>query len=218
MLDADLIAKCADPALTPAIVEQFVEKAGSPDPLAITVKSGGRLILTPKPTTADEAMSVVRDHVGRTVVRVGLTQFPAGVGIKDVSELKANIVDPCENLRMGTKMFGKILRIVAKWYGNPASKDVLPQIIEDAVYSWKTGEFEGVGVFQAEDPDTAWKVPAAATSVSRDGEETDTGVTALPDETKNQTDDMLAADEPQPEADAEGAGMRIDMSRVGGQK
>lgn len=218
MLDADFIAKCADPALTPAIVEQFVEKAGSPDPLAVTVKSGGRLILVPKPKTPDEAMGIVREHVGRSVVRVGLTQFPAGVGIKDASELKANIVDPCENLRMGTKMFGKIMRIVAKWYGNPASKDVLPQIIDDAVYSWKTGEFEGVGVFQAEDPGTAWKVPAAATSVSRDGEETDTGVTPLPDETENQTDDMPAAEEPQPEADAEGAGIRIDMSRVGGQK
>ena len=71
MLDADLIAKCADPALTPAIVEQFVEKAGSPDPLTITVKSGGRLILVPKPKTPDEAMDIVREHVGRAVVRVG---------------------------------------------------------------------------------------------------------------------------------------------------
>lgn len=218
MLDADLIAKCADPALTPAIVEQFVEKAGSPDPLAITVKSGGRLILVPKPKTPDEAMDIVRDHVGGAVVRVGLTQFPAGVGIKDASELKADVVDPCENLRMGTRMFAKIMRIVAKWYGNPASKEVLPQILEDAFYSWKTGEFEGVGVFQAEDPGTGWKVPPAATSVSRDSDETDTGDTTLRDETDNQTDDMPGAEEPQPEEDAEGAGIRIDMSRVGGQK
>lgn len=218
MLDADLIAKCADPALTPAIVEQFVDKAGSPDPLAITVKSGGRLILVPKPRTPDEALDIVREHVVRAVVRVGLTQFPAGVGIKDASELKADIVDPCENLRMGTRMFAKIMRIVAKWYGNPASKEVLPQIVEDAVYSWKTGEFEGVGVFQAEDPGTAWKVPTAATSVSRDGEDTDTGDTPLRDETENQTDAMPEGKEPQPEEDAEGAGIRIDMSRVGGQK
>lgn len=218
MLDADLIAKCADPALTPAIVEQFVEKAGSPDPLAITVKSGGRLILVPKPKTPDEALDIVREHVGRAVVRVGLTQFPAGVGIKDASEVKADIVDPCENLRMGTRMFGKIMRIVAKWYGNPASKDVLPQIIEDAVYSWKTGEFEGVGVFQASDPGRGWKVPTAATSVAQDVEESDTGVAPLLDETENQTDDLPAAEELQPEADAEGAGIRIDMSRVGGQK
>jgi hypothetical protein len=217
-MDADLIAKCADPALTPAIVEQFVEKAGSPDPLAITVKSGGRLILVPKPETPDEAMDIVRNHVGRAVVRVGLTQFPAGVGIKDASELKADIVNPCENLRMGTKMFAKIMRIVVNWYGNPASKEVLPQIFEDAVHSWKTGEFEGVGVFQAEDPDTARKVPTAAMSVWRDGEETDTGDTTLRDETENQTDAMPEAKEPQPKADAEGAGIRIDMSRVRGQK
>jgi hypothetical protein len=218
MLDADLIAKCTDPALTPAIVEQFVEKAGSLDPLAITVKSGGRLILVRKPKTPDEAMDIVRDHVGGAVVRVGLTQFPASVGINDASELKAGIVDPCENLCMGTRMFAKIMRIVAKWYGNPTSKEVLPQIIEDAVYSWKTGEFEGVDVFQAEDPGTAWKVPTAATSVSRDGEETDTGDTPLRDETENQTDALPEAKEPQPEGDAEGAGIRIDMSRVGGQK
>lgn len=218
MLDADLITKCADPALAPAIVEQFVAKAGSSDPLAITVKSGGRLILVPKPKTPDEALDIVREHVGGAVVRFGLTQFPAGVGIKDASELKADIVDPCENLRMGTRMFAKIMRIVAKWYGNPASKEVLPQIFEDAVYSWKTGEFEGVGVFQAEDPGTAWKVPTGATPISKDSEETDIGVTALRDQTDNQTDGMPAAEELQPEDDAEGAGIRIDMSRVGGQK
>jgi len=34
--------------LTPAIVEQFIAAAGSSDPLAVTVKSGGRLILVPE--------------------------------------------------------------------------------------------------------------------------------------------------------------------------
>ncbi|NEK56238.1 conjugal transfer protein TraH, partial [Rhizobium leguminosarum] len=56
MLDATMIQKCADPSLTPAIVEQFVQRAGSSDPLAVTVKAGGRLILVPKAKTPDEAM------------------------------------------------------------------------------------------------------------------------------------------------------------------
>lgn len=48
MLDAALIKECADPSLKPALIEQFVMAAGSDDPLAVTVKSGGRLILVPK--------------------------------------------------------------------------------------------------------------------------------------------------------------------------
>ncbi len=49
-------------------------------------------------------------------------------------------------------MFAEITRIVAKWYGDPKSEDVFPQIFEDAIHVWKTGEFEGESVFQAEDP------------------------------------------------------------------
>ncbi len=52
MLEAVLVEECADPSLKPAIVEQFVVAAGSVDPLSITVKSGGRLILLPKITSA----------------------------------------------------------------------------------------------------------------------------------------------------------------------
>ncbi|NRP75601.1 hypothetical protein ILFOPFJJ_06524 [Ensifer psoraleae] len=147
MLDATLIKECADPSLKPAIVEQFVAAAGSPDPLAISVKSGGRLILVPKAATADAALAIVRQYVGKAVVRVGLTQFPADVGVKNAADLQLDLVDSCENLRKGTSMFAKVLRIVAKWYGNPESEDVFPQIFEDAVYAWKTGEFEGVSVF-----------------------------------------------------------------------
>lgn len=114
MLDAALIKECADPSLRPAIVEQFVQAAGSDYPLAVTVKSGGRLILVPRPTTPEEALEIVRENIGGSVVRVGLTQIPAGIGMKDTSELKTDLVDPCANLRMGTAMFAKILRIVAK--------------------------------------------------------------------------------------------------------
>lgn len=200
MLDAAIIEKCTDPSLTPAIVEQFVAAAGSSDPLSVTVKSGGRLILVPKAKTPDEALALIRQYVGQAVVRVGLTQFPAGVGIKDASELKSDLVDACENLRTGTKMFAKILRIVAKWYGNPTSKEVFPQIFEDAVYAWKTGEFEGVGVFQANDPGGAIAKPFAQVLKSD---------AAVPD----QSTDIAASP-----SDLKNAGIRIDLTRIGGQK
>jgi hypothetical protein len=152
ILEAALIQQCADPSLRPAIVEQFVTAAGSVDPLAVTVRSDGRLILIPKPKTPDEAMEIVRQYAGHAMVRVGLTQFPAGVGVKDPDDLKPDLVDACENLRKGTAMFATVLRIVAKWYGNPTSEKIFPQIFEDAIYAWKTGEFEGVSVFQAPNP------------------------------------------------------------------
>ncbi|MBX5173542.1 conjugal transfer protein TraH [Rhizobium sp. NZLR1b] len=202
MLDAALIKECADSSLKPAIVEQFVMAAGSADPLAVTVKSGGRLVLVPKATSAEEAMATVRQYAGQAVVRVGLTQFPAGVGVKEPADLKPDLVDACQNLRKGTAMFAKVLRIVAKWYGNPTSKDVFPQIFEDAVYAWKTGEFEGVSVFQAEDPGT----PVEASQQDRE-------------EIPAEEDDARARPgEKQPEAaqDVDRAGIRIDLSRIGG--
>lgn len=202
-MDAAFLKECADPSLKPAIAEQFVAAVGPGDPLAVTVKAGGRLILVPKPKTPDEAMEIIRQYVGQAVVRVGLTQFPAGVGVKDASELKSDLMEPCENLRMGTKMFSKIMRIVAKWYGNPTSKEVLPQIFEDAVYAWNTGQFEGQSVFQAEDPGgpivdrkevslDAADTPADAKSSRREAEPTD-------------------------EKEVGSAGIRVDLSRIGGQ-
>ncbi|PDT82165.1 TraH family protein [Sinorhizobium sp. BJ1] len=201
MLDAALIKECADPSLKPAIVEQFVAAAGSTDPLAVTVKSGGRLVLVPKARSADEAMTIVRQYAGQAVVRVGLTQFPAGVDVKNAADLKPDLVDACENLRKGTSMFAKILRIVAKWYGNPKAEDVFPQIFEDAVHAWKTGEFEGVSVFQAQDPGDSVELPQPDEVHSTDGEEA-----------------AVATPEKQAEAneDVERAGIRIDLSRIGG--
>jgi predicted amidohydrolase YtcJ len=205
MLDAALIKECADPSLKPALVEQFVMAAGSDDPLTVTVKSGGRLILVPKAASAEEAMAIVRQYVDQAVVRVGLTQFPAGVGVKETADLKPDLVDPCQNLRKGTAMFAKVLRIVAKWYGNPTSKDVFPQIFEDAVYAWKTGEFEGVSVFQAEDPGGALanqKEPLA------DKSEADTVDGGAPLQTDAESLD---------ERKIGTAGIRVDLSRIGGQ-
>lgn len=203
-MDAAFIAECADPSLKPAIVEQFVAAVGPGDPLAVTVKAGGRLILVPKPKTPDEAMDVIRQYVGQAVVRVGLTQFPAGVGVKDASELKPDLIEPCENLRMGTKMFSKIMRIVAKWYGNPTSNEVLPQIFEDAIYAWNTGQFEGQSVFQAEDP--------GGTIVDRRQAAPDNA-----DEPADVTPSQIEAD-PSDETEVGTAGFRVDLSRIGGQK
>ena len=74
MIDAALIQQCADTALRPEIVEMFIERAGSQDPLAITLRSGNRIVLVPKPTTPDEALALIRDNLGRNTVRVGITQ------------------------------------------------------------------------------------------------------------------------------------------------
>ncbi|TJW00045.1 MAG: conjugal transfer protein TraH [Mesorhizobium sp.] len=205
MFDAALIQHCADPSLKPAIVERFVAAAGSNDPLAVTVKSGGRLILVPKAASAEAAMAIVRQYVGQAVVRVGLTQFPAGVGIKDAADLKPDLVDACENLRKGTAMFAKTLRIVAKWYGNPDSDDGVKQVFEDAVYAWKTGEFEGSNVFQAEDPGG----PIESGREPTESEETN----AADDEAPSPT-----GVEPTDEKKIGAAGMRVDLSRIGGQK
>jgi hypothetical protein len=151
VLDAAMIARCSDPSLDPALVRRFVTSVGSGNPLAVTVTENGQRILIPTPSTADEAMRVVRDYVGSAAVRVGVTQFPAGIGGKNISRLSDGLVDPCENLTVGTKMFAKILRIVSKWYGNPTSADAAPEILEDALDAWSSGYFEGTEVFEAED-------------------------------------------------------------------
>jgi hypothetical protein len=201
MLDAALIKECADPSLRPAIVEQFVQAVGSTDPLAITVESGGRLVLVERPRTSEESLEIVRQNIRGSVVRVGLTQLPAGIGIADTSELKPDLVDPCINLRMGTTMFVKILRIVARWYGNPTSEDVFPQLFDDAVHAWRTGKFEGDNVFQAQDPGgTFLQAPPAGTD-RMDG---DTGTVV-----ENSLN--------QPQV-PNSAGIRIDLTRIGGLK
>ncbi|MGO6855830.1 TraH family protein [Rhizobium beringeri] len=206
MLDAALIKECGEPSLKPAIVEQFVLAAGSDDPLAVTVKSGGRLILVPKATSAEEAMEIVQQHVGTAVVRVGITQYPAGVGVKGPTDLKPDLLDACQNLRKGTAMFAKVLRIVAQWYGNPTNKDVFPQIFEDAVYAWKTGEFEGVSVFQAEDPGGALANQKESWPDKSEADTVETGA-RLQTEAESPDEENIGT-----------AGIRVDLSRIGGQQ
>lgn len=205
MVDAALIQQCADRALKPAIAETFVERAGSRDPLAVTVRSGSRVVLVPKPATPDEALALIRQHVGRSVVRVGITQYPAGLGVVEAGELQPDLVDACANLRMGTALFAKVFRIVTKWYGNPTEKEVLPQVFDDAIIAWQTGYFEGTAVFQAPDP-TEVKLaqptpPSEGESAEQRGDKTAAGGT-----------------DPAREAattDPNKAGIRIDLSGIG---
>lgn len=197
MVDVALIQQCADPGLKPAIVEKFIAAAGSPDPLAITVRSGSRVVLVPRPSTSDEAMALIREHVGKAVVRVGVTQYPAGLGISDASELKSDLVDGCANIRMGTKLFAKVYRIVTKWYGS-----AVDEAFDDALDAWKTGNFEGNAVFSESDPgDVKLAVPASA-----DADRSE----AVPAETAGPV-------RPAP-VDPNKAGIRIDLSGIGGSR
>jgi len=205
MLDAVLIQQCADPSLKPAIVEQFIAKAGSQDPLAITVRSGNRVVLVPKSTTPEEALSLIRDNLGRNTVRVGITQYPAGLGIVEAGQLKPEMVEPCENIRMGTALFAKVFRIVSKWYGNPTAKEVLPQVMDDAVIAWQTGYFERVAVFRAADP--------GQEKITRpdkvDSGESENGADLNEDNATTATAADTVASDPNK------AGIRIDLSGIG---
>lgn len=203
MLDAAFINECADPSLKPAVVEQFVAAVGSQNPLEIAVKSGGRLVLIPVAKTTTEAMALIRENIGRAVVRVGLTQLPAGVSVDDPSDLDEDLVDACKNLRLGTKMFSKVMRVVAKWYGNPTGQEAFPQIFEDAVYAWKTGEFEGQNVFRAADPGEV----AGGQNQSVDWRDEKP--------LQSETQPEIASDAAN-QAEIDSAGMRIDLSRIGG--
>lgn len=205
MVDAALIKECSDPGLKPAIVEQLIERAGSQNPLAVTVRSGNRVVLVPRPKTAEEALALIRDNLGRNTVRVGITQYPAGLGIVEAGQMKLDLVDACENIRMGTALFAKVYRIVTKWYGNPTVTDVLPQVFDDSIIAWQTGYFEGTAVFRAEDPGNV-KL-AQPRPVRRDGADTQAGVPE--NEAKPELPAEASASDPNK------AGIRIDLSGIG---
>lgn len=199
MIDAALIENCADPALKPAIVERFIAEAGSTDPLAVSVRSGDRVVLIEKPATSDEAMALLRKYVGKAVVRVGITQYPAGLGVSDVSEIKEDLIDACANIRIGTTLFGKVYRIVTKWYGN-----AVDEAFDDALYAWRTGYFEGKSVFSEPDPGS---VEVATPAVDPPLPEEDDAIASTPT-------DMVR--ERPGAADPNQAGIRVDLSGIGG--
>jgi len=207
MIDATLILQCADPNVKPAIVERFIAKAGSDNPLAVTVRSGGRVVLVPPAKTPDEAVALARQYVGSAAVRAGITQYPAGLGISDVAELQPELFDPCANIKMGTSLFGKVYRIVTKWYGAPVD-----EAFDDAIDAWKSGYFEGKYVFGEPDPgDVKLATPK--------GDPTDGDKPAHGGETTKAADGPARGPDPvkEPE-DPNKAGIRIDLSGIGGAK
>ena len=118
--------------------------------------------------------------------------------------MKPDLVDACENIRMGTALFAKVHRIVTKWYGNPTEKQVLPQVFDDAIIAWQTGYFEGTAVFRADDPAKA-KMADPMPEVKDDStsERAEHGAT----EDSDAAQDIAA--------DPNKAGIRIDLSGIG---
>ncbi|WP_298822520.1 AAA family ATPase, partial [uncultured Roseibium sp.] len=56
----------------------FASHVLAPIELNVTVRAGSKTFLVPKAKSSDEAMKLVQDHLGKAVVRVGLTQYPVG--------------------------------------------------------------------------------------------------------------------------------------------
>lgn len=200
MIDAELIQMCADPRLQVEIVQQFVAEMNAADHLTVHVVQGDRTILVPKPETVEQAIATTQEWVGQATVRVGLTQYPAGLGITDPTAIGHELFDNCENLRMGTELFGKVLRVVTKWYGGPAEP-----AFDDAIHAYRTGWFEGERVFYAEDPgDVEVATPERATTqpeASADGE-------------LDAAHDTGPSEPPFSDQDPNSASMRIDLSGV----
>ncbi|KWV48696.1 conjugal transfer protein TraH [Rhizobium altiplani] len=207
MVDAALIEECADPGLKPAVVEKFIAAAGSDDPLTVTVRSGKRVVLVPKPATPEAAMDLIRQNIGRNVVRVGVTQYPAGLGVLEAGELKPDLVDACANLRMGTALFSKVYRIVLKWYGDPTGEEAERQVLDDALIAWQSGYFEGEAVFRTPIP----AEPDADKPAAVDSEKTIAGKADGPDaeDRSEPVEDRLPDDDPNK------AGIRVDLSGIG---
>ncbi|MEZ5784544.1 MAG: TraH family protein [Rhizobiaceae bacterium] len=205
MIETALIQRCADPDLKLAIVEKFIERVGSQNPLTVTVRSGNRVVLVPKPATPDEAMTLIRQHVGRNTVRVGITQYPAGLGIVEAGELKPDIIDACENIRMGTVLFAKVYRIVTKWYGN-----AVEEAFDDAIIAWQTGYFEGTAVFRADDPgDVSLAMPTSENPPSEENPDQDE---AAAEEAVGQPNERVGQEDPNK------AGIRVDLTGIGARR
>ena len=201
MLNDAFIKSCADPSLKPAIVRQFVDAVGADDPLTITIRSGERLILVPKPRSPSEALELIHQYLGRASVRVGLTQYPAGIGLATTGEKQPGIIEPCDNLKMGTAMFAKVMRIVARSFARSNAQAELGRIFEAAVVAWRTGFFEGKPIFSARDPGLVQDTPMPGEDRSNDAQRPDPLSQSL--------------DEPSGGQDIGKAGIRVDLTRIG---
>ncbi|MEW4461467.1 conjugal transfer protein TraH [Roseibium algicola] len=189
MIDVDLIQQCADRRLEFAVVQQFVAEMNAPDHLMVRVFQGDKMVLVPPPKSAEQAIETTRQWVGKANVRVGLTQYPAGLGVTDPSDIRFELFDTCENLRLGTELFWKILRIV----GEQEEVDEASRF-ETAVKAYFTGWFEGEQVFYEEEPQS-----------TRPSE-------AVPAEVDISPADAEAARDSAVPADPNLAGIRIDLS------
>lgn len=93
-------------------------------------------------------------------------------------------------------MFAKVYRIVVKWYGIENDN-----AFEDAIIAWRTGTFEDVAVFSAPDPgQTAAARPRAEEVAPRD------------------RPPKAHVDQRASDSDPNRAGIRIDLSGIGGAK
>lgn len=204
MFDLVLIQQCADPRVEIAIVERFIAEAGADDPLAITITSGNRVILPEAPRTPEAAMRLIERFVGQAIVRVGVTRYPAGHGISDASELSPGLVDPCENIRMGTTLFGKVHRIVSHARG--ATDGIA---FTQSLEAWQTGMFEGRYVFGEADPGPLPAAEEIDANELPDADVEDPVPYTVPGETDAQGAGIL---------DPNKAGIRIDLSPIGARR
>lgn len=199
MIDPELIQLCADPRLEVEIVQQFVSEMNASDHLTIHVSQGNRTILVPKPETIEQAVETTREWVGQANVRVGVTQYPAGLGVTDPSQFSHELFDSCENLALGTELFGKVLRVVTQWYGGPAEP-----AFEDAIYAYRTGWFEGERIFYAEDPEVEVMAPERSTAQAEPG----TGDAAQAEAEAGPSEPPFSYQDPN------SASIRIDLSGI----
>lgn len=198
MFELAFVEQCADPGIEIATVERFISAVGTDNPLAITITDGNRLILPEAPRTPEAAMLLIERFVGEAVVRVGVTRYPAGHGISDVSDLSPDLVDACGNIRMGTTLFGKVYRIVAHSRG-AANQAVLAEALD----AWRTGTFEDRYVFGEPDP--------GPLSVADEESNPDT----YKDEARIEAPQDRGPVEDAGVADPNEAGIRVDISGIG---
>jgi hypothetical protein len=121
----------------------------------------------------------------------------------EAGQLKPDLVEPCHNIRMGTAQFAKVYRIVTNWYGNPTNKEVLPQVLDDAIFAWQTGYFEGVAVF---------RVPGEAKMAESEPEQEGKVLYWSDHGTEGQQSKPSPLGEG---GDPNGTGIRIDLSGIG---
>ncbi|WP_286145782.1 conjugal transfer protein TraH [Labrenzia sp. CP4] len=155
------------------------------------------------PPSGTDPMKLVQDHLGKAVVRVGITQYPVGIGITDKSQVTADVFDACNNIKIGTALFARVYKIVTKWYGAP-----VPEAFTDAIEAYQTGYFDGEYVFMAEDTGESVELGVPDRSVSEEGAmETESEIAGS--DPKNELRQQLWAQDPNK------VDIGVDLSGIG---